>query len=123
MQSATKMLRLSFTGRAECLRDINLFMSDVLGEEAVCRFVYAYSAENTELYEGSVTLEFQCCAPRRDEMRGAVAMMLKKLALRSKTDDLHVLRDTLHFSDEYTGDRTEDRLQERIMNRLTDKLA
>jgi hypothetical protein len=118
MQSNIKLFQLSFTGRAECLQDINVFVSDALSNAAIYRFIYSYSASHTELYDGKITMVFQCPEQSRTGMKQAVALLLKKLTVRAQTEDLHVLRETLHFSEDYTGERTNDTLTERLMSRL-----
>jgi len=123
MQSAVKLLSLSFTGRAECLRDVNVLVLNALSDEAISNFIYSYSAKHTEMYEGEMTMVFQCQEKNRAEMKQAVALLMDKVQELGETDDLHVLCETIHFSDEYTGERMEDdQLTERLINKLDAKM-
>jgi hypothetical protein len=121
--SDVKLFRLSFTGRAECLRDVNVFMSHALSNLAISNFIHSYSAKHTEMYEGEVTMVFQCPEQHRAGMKQAVTLLMEKLEKFGETDDLHVLCETINFSDEYTEERDRDnQLTERLINRMDAKM-
>ncbi len=85
------------------MNDINVFVSHALSDVAICDFIYSYSATNTAMYYAVVTMVFQCPEQIRAEMKQAVTLLMEMLLA---TDDLHVLSESIHFSDEYTGERT-----------------
>ena len=52
------------------------------------------------------------------------ALVISHVHARAENDDLHVLAETLNFTDEFDGNRTyrTDDLEERILLRFSDKL-
>jgi hypothetical protein len=101
------------------MNDVNVFVSHALSDVAIRDFIYSYSATNTAIYEAVVTMVFQCPEQSRAEMKQAVTILLEKLV---ETDDLHVLSETIHFSDEYTGERTYVPATEQLIARLDAKM-
>ena len=78
--------------------DVNVFVS--LSDVANRDFIYSYSATNTAMYDG--------VSEQSRASSQAVTLLMEE------TDDLHVLCETIHFSDEYTGGRTY------VQNQLTE---
>ena len=116
------MLRLSLSARAECMNDIAVLMTDLLDTPDITRFLYGYSAKCSDFYEGMLELVFQCPDDRGKDMKSTIAQVIAHVQARADNDDLHVLAQTLNFTDEFDGKRADDTLEDRIFLRFVDKL-
>jgi hypothetical protein len=107
-----RLYQLLFTGRAENIHDVNVFVSDALRRKAIYNFIHCYSTSLTEMYEGMITMGFQCGERDIPQMKQAVRLLMTQLIARAESDDLHVLGETINFSDEFTGERIDLHLSE-----------
>ena len=55
-------------------------------------------------------------------MKSTIAQVIAHVQARADNDDLHVLAQTLNFTDEFDGERANDTLEDRIFLRFIDKL-
>ena len=55
-------------------------------------------------------------------MKSTIAQVIAHVQFRTDNNDLHVLAETLNFTDEFDGNRTDDSLNDRILLRCIDKL-
>ena len=116
------MLRLSLSARAECMHDVAVLMIDLLDTPGITRFLCGYSAKCSAFYEGMLELVFQCPDDRCEDMKSTIAQVIGHVEARADNADLHVLAETLNFTDEFDGNRTDDTLEARILLRLVEKL-
>jgi hypothetical protein len=116
------MLQLSLSARAECMNDVTVLMTDLLATPDIIRFLYGYSAKCSAVYECMLELVFQCPEDRCMDMKSTIAQVIGHVQTRADNNDLHVLAQTLNFTDEFNGNRTYDTLEDRILLRFSDKL-
>jgi hypothetical protein len=116
------MLQLSLSARAECMHDITVLLPDLLRTPAITRFLYSYSARCSQYGEGMLELVFRCPRDQRKDMKSTIERVIAHVQLRADNNDLHVLGQTLNFTDEFDGARADDDLKDRILPRFTDKL-
>ncbi len=116
------MLQLSLSARAECMNDVTVLMTDLLATPDITRFLYGYSAKCSAFYEGMLELVFQCPEDRCGDMKSTITQVIGHVQTRADNNDLHVLAQTLNFTDEFDGNRTYDTLEDRILLRFSDKL-
>jgi hypothetical protein len=115
---------ISLHARAECMHDVGILLNDLLDDTTVTRFLHAYSAKNSEFGEGMLELHFRCPEERRTPFTNAIQRLVAHVRHRADNDDLHVLGQTLNFSDDFDGSRAlDDDLERRILHRLSDKLT
>ncbi len=56
-------------------------------------------------------------------MKSTIAQVISHVQTHTDNNDLHVLAQTLNFTDEFDGNRKYDTLEDRILLRFSDKLC
>jgi hypothetical protein len=117
------MLRLSLTLRTECMDDAAVLIHGMLDDTSIMRFVCGYKVKADDFFEGYMELQFLCPDDHQTALIQAVSRLVALVSDYAELDDMHLLRETLNFTDEFTGERMVASLQERIIARLTEKLG
>ena len=114
-----KELSLSF--RAECMGDVVDVFNGIFADQAVMKAICGYSAK-LDAMGVNVVLEFRAHDTNTQE---TVAAIKTALTLMAELDgDVHVINETLNFTDEYDSERTYTGEQRPgLMERVADKLA
>jgi hypothetical protein len=115
-----KELSLSF--RAECMGDVVDVFTGIFADQAVMKAICGYSAK-LDAMGVNVVLEFR--AHDTNNTQETVAAIKTALTLMAELDgDVHVINETLNFTDEYDSERTYTGEQRpNLMERIADKLA
>ena len=115
-----KELSLSF--RAECMGDVVDVFNGIFAKQAVMKAICGYSAKQDDM-DVNVVLVFR--AHDTNNTQETVAAIKTALTLMAELDgDVHVINETLNFTDEYDSERTYTGEQRpNLMERITDKLA
>jgi hypothetical protein len=118
------MLQLSFSARALCMRDIAILMTDLFNTPSIPRFIRSYSSKRDQFGGGMLELIFQCPDDRRMDMKTIIEQVITQVeACAIKEDSIHILMQTLNFTDEFNEVRyIGDDLADRILPRYADKL-
>ena len=112
-----KELSLSF--RAECMGDVVDVFTGIFADQAVMKAICGYSAK-LDAMGVNVDLVFRAHDTNTQE---TVAAIKAALTLMAELDgDVHVINETLNFTDEYDSERTYTGEQRpTLMERIKDK--
>jgi hypothetical protein len=113
-------ITIPFTARAEYMADIHTILQQLLAEPAITRVMHSYNAELGEFGDGVLNFVLRC--DQRPLLQTAVGSVIARFFDASENDDLHVLYQTLNFTDDFDGERTEIDLNDRILRRLGEKM-
>jgi len=113
-----KELSLSF--RAECMGDVVDVFNGLFADQAVMKAICGYSTK-LDAMGVNVVLEFR--AHDTNNTQETVAAIKTALTLMAELDgDVHVINETLNFTDEYDSERTYTGEQRpTLMERIKDK--
>jgi hypothetical protein len=115
-----KELSLSF--RAECMHDVSCVIGAILAQHAMDESIFSYGVKSDMFGAVDVVLVFRLYEGySADEF---VATIRRTLGVMSRVDaeDVHVINESINFTDEYDGERTYNGLQ-RLAARVAVKLA
>ncbi len=101
------MLRLSLRLRAGCMDAV--LIHGILDDPLITRFMYSYKVRINVFIEGRMDLRFACPEADRTEMGNAISRLATLLTAHADLGDVHVLWDTLNFTDLF--ERTAARLE------------
>jgi hypothetical protein len=91
------MLRLSLRLRAGCMDAV--LIHGILDDPLITRFMYSYKVRINVFIEGRMDLRFACPEADRTEMGNAISRLAALLTAHADLGDVHVLWDTLNFTD------------------------
>ena len=114
-----KELSLSF--RAECMGDVVDVFNGIFADQAVMKVICGYSTK-LDAMGVNVVLVFRAHDTNTQETVAAIKAALTLMA--ELEGDVHVINETLNFTDEYDSERTYTGEQRpTLMERITDKLV
>jgi hypothetical protein len=111
-----KLLSLSF--RAELMIDISKVMCIILQDDVVMQSLHSYTIEMGMFGDGEGALVFRFYEGELRRITASIEVVMRKI--RESEEDVHVIAETLDFTDEYNGNRIGRRP---IASRIAEKIG